>query len=115
MWCTRVDSLGVNACNDGSCHAPSPAGVHPVSSLSVPHRVASAAAVFCGRYGDVTRLADDRGVFRQTLYREAHAVARALGPDRPNAVRADLRQRLAQAQAEQARLEQRLARAIVLN
>ena len=52
-----------------------------MSSISVPHRVASAAAVLCGRYGDVTRLAHERGVFRQTLYREAHAVARALDPD----------------------------------
>jgi hypothetical protein len=83
--------------------------------LSVPQRVASAAAVFCGRHGDVTRLARERGVFRQTLYREAHAAARALDPDRANAVLADLRQRLAQAQAEQARLERQLARALVLD
>jgi hypothetical protein len=84
-----------------------------MSSLSVPERIASAAAVFCGHYGDVTHLAHDRGVFRQTLYRQAHAVARALDPDR--AALADLRLRLAQALAEQARLRLQLARAIVLD
>ena len=83
--------------------------------LSVPQRVASAAAVLCGRYGDVTRLAQQRGVFRQTLYRQAHAVARALDPDRANAALADLRQRLAQAQAQQTRLQQQRALATVLD
>jgi hypothetical protein len=86
-----------------------------MSSLSVPTKIASAAAVFCGRYGDVTRLAIDRGVFRQSLYREAHAVARALDPDPGNAALADLRQRLALALAECRRLQQQLARAIVLD
>jgi hypothetical protein len=76
-----------------------------VSSISIPHRVARAAAVFCGRHGDVTRLAQGRGVFRQTLSREARAVARALDRDHANAARADLRQRLAQAQAELACLK----------
>jgi hypothetical protein len=86
-----------------------------VSSLSVPQRVASAHAVFGGRYGDVTRLAKDRGIFRQTLYREAHAVARALDPDPGNAVLAELRQRLGQALAERTRLQQQLAQATVLD
>ena len=82
--------------------------------LSVPQRVASAAAVFCGRYGDVTRLAQQRGVFRQTLYREAHAVARALDPQPAHAAQADGRQRLAQAQAEPTRLPQQRAQATVM-
>jgi hypothetical protein len=110
-----VDSWGVNNCNDGSYHAPSAAGVPPMCILSVPQRVASAAAVFCGRYGDVTRLAHQRGVFRQTLYREAHAVARALDPEPVPPAQADWRQRLAQAQAEQTRLRQQLAQATVLD
>ena len=37
-------------------------------------RIASAAAVFCGRYGDVSRYARQRGVCRQRVYREAHWV-----------------------------------------
>src|SRR3954469_13067168 len=99
----------------GTTTPPSSAGVHPMSNLSVPLRLASAAAVFCGRYGDVTHLANDRGVFRQTLYREAHAVARALDPDPDSAVLAQLRQRLAQALAEQTRLQQQLAQATVVD
>jgi hypothetical protein len=83
--------------------------------LSVPQRVASAAAVFCGRYGDVTRLAQQRGVFRQTLYREAHAVARALDPPPAPAAQADGRHRLAQAQAEPTSLKQQRAQATVLD
>src|SRR5262249_29653840 len=61
------------------------------------------------------RLAGQRGVFRQTLYRQAHAVARALNPDRANAALADCHRRLAQAQAEQARLEQQLQQATVVD
>ena len=86
-----------------------------MSSLSVPQRVASAAAVFCGRYGDVTRLANGRGASRQAVYRQARGVARALDPRPAKAALADLRQRLAQAQAEQARLRQRLAQATLLD
>jgi hypothetical protein len=85
----------------------------PLGILSVPQRVASAAAVFCSRYGDVTRLAPQRGVFRQTLSREAHAVARVLDPQPANAALADLRQRLAQALAQQTRLKQQRAPATV--
>ena len=87
----------------------------PLCILSVPQHVASAAAVLCGRYGDVTRRAQQRGVFRQTLYREAHAVARALDPQPAHAAQEDWRQRLAQAQAELTRLKQQLAQATVLD
>ena len=34
-------------------------------------RLASAAAVLCGRYGEVSRCAQERGVCRQWIYREA--------------------------------------------
>jgi hypothetical protein len=86
-----------------------------VPSLSVCQRLASAAAVFCGRHGDVTRLAGDRGVFRQTLYREADAAARALDPAGAGTALADLRRLLAAAQAEQARLQRRLRQALVVD
>src|SRR2546421_8957385 len=78
--------------------------------LSVPQRLASAAAVSCGRYGDVTRPARRRGVFRQALSREAHAVARALDP-RP--APADGHHRLAPARAQRTRLPQPLTQATV--
>ena len=34
-------------------------------------RIASAFFVFCGQYGDVSRYAQERGVCRQWVYREA--------------------------------------------
>jgi hypothetical protein len=62
-------------------HTPwHPAGVHPLSTLAFPTPLASAAAVFCGGHGDVTRLARRRGTCRQTLSREARAVAQAVAP-----------------------------------
>jgi len=64
-----------------------------VSSIPAPQRLASAAAVFHGRHGDVTALARRRGVHRQRLYREAHAAHAALQDD-PAPRRRRLRQRL---------------------
>jgi hypothetical protein len=46
--------------------------------VAIPEPIASAAAVFFGRHGDVCRRARQRGVCRQRLYREAHAVVAAL-------------------------------------
>ena len=45
---------------------------------TIPQRVASAFAVLCGRYGDVTEMAKDREQSRQSLYREAERVAEAV-------------------------------------
>ncbi len=45
---------------------------------TIPQRVASAFAVLCGQYGDVTHLARDREQSRQSLYREAQQVANAV-------------------------------------
>jgi hypothetical protein len=49
-----------------------------VLSIAAFPRIASAAVVLGGRYGAVTQLARQRGVCRQTLYREAHAVVAAV-------------------------------------
>jgi hypothetical protein len=49
-----------------------------MSTLTLPPAIASAAAVFLGRHGDVSRLARQRHVHRQTLYRQAHALVRSL-------------------------------------
>jgi hypothetical protein len=49
-----------------------------VNSIAAVPRIASAAAVLWGRHGAVTHLAQQRGVRRQTLYREAHAVVAAV-------------------------------------
>lgn len=78
-------------------------------------RIASAYAVHFGRYGDVTRLAQQRGVCRQWLYREAAHVVTAL--DRRTRQREidHLRQRVRDLERHTAVLEQRLAQAVVLD
>jgi hypothetical protein len=54
------------------------AGVTPVYSVDTQQRLASVHVVFFGQYGDVTELATQRGQSRQSLYRQAHGVARCL-------------------------------------
>src|SRR5580693_3977089 len=56
---------------------PSSAGVHPMYSLHTQQQLASVEAVFFGPYGAVTQLARQRPCSRQTLYRQAHALAHA--------------------------------------
>jgi hypothetical protein len=77
--------------------------------------LASAAVVWYGRHGAVTRQAAQRGVPRQTLYREAHAVVRALDAPPRQAEGLRLRQQVADLQAQVAHLQRRLARAVVLD
>ena len=45
---------------------------------TIPQRIASAFAVLCGQYGDVTKMAEGRERSRQSLYREAEHVANAV-------------------------------------
>ena len=92
-----------------------------MSSLVVPPPLASAAAVFCGPRGAVSRLAHQRGTSRQRLYREAKAVAGAIDPRRQAArcaaqgrQRDRLRAELARCRAELTRLRQQLRGASVL-
>jgi hypothetical protein len=77
-------------------------------SVTVPDRLASASAVFCGPRGAVSSQAMRRGVSRQRLYRQAHSVLRDLdaSPHRPELARlrqlvADLQTRLRLLQAAQ--------------
>src|SRR4051794_28068995 len=86
-----------------------------MSSLLAPPPIASAAAVWCGPHGAVARLARQRGVFRQTLYREAHAVADALGPHTNSSLAEDLRGRLAALKDSADRLRRQLRRAVVID
>jgi hypothetical protein len=50
---------------------------------TIPQRVASAFAVLCGQYGDVTTMAKGREQSRQSLYREAETVVEAVNGLRP--------------------------------
>src|SRR5882724_7045959 len=69
-----VDNSRRDVCNRGCDPSIGLDGVSPMSTI--PQRIASAFAVLCGRYGDVTEMANnDREQSRQSLYREAQQVA----------------------------------------
>src|SRR4051812_9071017 len=53
---------------------PRSASTERVSMPTIPQRIATAFAVFCGQYGDITEMARDREQSRQSLYREAERV-----------------------------------------
>jgi hypothetical protein len=79
---------------------------------TIPQRIASAFAVLCGRYGDVTEMANDRECSRQSLYREAERVAEAIDGTMAQARIEELQRQLAERQAEVQALETRLKHAV---
>src|SRR6516164_2101406 len=84
-----------------------------MSIVAPEHQIASAFFVLYGKYGDVTRYAQQRGVSRQWLYREAEALRKGLATAQQQI--ATLRQQLRQAHQQQAALEARLTQAVVLD
>ena len=79
---------------------------------TIPQRIASAFAVLCGRYGDVTKMAEDRERSRQSLYREAEQVANAVDGAAAQARIDDLQRQLAEQRAEVHALQERLKHAV---
>jgi predicted RNase H-like nuclease (RuvC/YqgF family) len=79
---------------------------------TIPHRIASAFAVLCGQYGDVTKMAHDREHSRQSLYREAEQVAEAVDGAAAQARIEELQRQLTERQAEVEALEKRLRHAV---
>jgi hypothetical protein len=79
---------------------------------TIPQRIASAFAVLCGQYGDVTEMAHDREQSRQSLYREAQQVAEAVDGAATQARIEDLQRQLTEQQAEVEALVKRLKRAV---
>ena len=79
---------------------------------TIRQRIASAFAVFCGQYGDVTEMARSREQSRQSLYREAEQVADAVDGAGAQAQIDELRRLLAERQAEVNALETRLKHAV---
>ena len=67
---------------------------------TIPQRIASAFAVLCGQYGDVTEMAKDREQSRQSLYREAEQVVEAVDGAAAQAQIDELQRQLAERQAE---------------
>ena len=79
---------------------------------TIPQRIASAFAVLCGRYGDVTEMAQDREQSRQSLYREAEQVVDAVDGAAAQARIDELQRQLAEQQAEVQALQERLKHAV---
>jgi hypothetical protein len=79
---------------------------------TIPQRIASAFAVFCGQYGDITKLAEDREQSRQSLYREAEQVANAVDGAAAQARIDELQQQLAEQRTEVQAFQERLKHAV---
>jgi hypothetical protein len=79
---------------------------------TIPQRIASAFAVLCGQYGDVTKMAQDREQSRQSLYREAEQVAHAVDGAAAQARIDELQRQLAEQRAEVQTLRGRLKHAV---
>jgi hypothetical protein len=78
---------------------------------TIPQRIASAFAVLCGRYGDVTQMAIDREQSRQSLYREAEQVADAVDGTAAQSRIDQLQRQLAEQRTEVQALQERLRHA----
>ena len=78
----------------------------------IPRRIASAFAVLCGQYGDVTAMARDREQSRQSLYREAEQVVESVDGAEAQAQIDELRRHLDERQAEVNALRERLKHAV---
>jgi type IV secretory pathway VirJ component len=78
---------------------------------TISQRIASAFAVLCGQYGDVTQMAIDREQSRQSLYREAEQVANAVDGTAAQSRIDELQRQLAERHAEVQVLQERLRHA----
>jgi hypothetical protein len=76
-------------------------------------RIASAFFVIHGQYGDVSRYAQERGVCRQWVYREAGWVRQVLSDGQQELE--SLRSRVRQLEQRQTELEELLARSVVID
>ena len=79
---------------------------------TIPQRIASAFAVLCGQYGDVTRMAEDREQSRQSLYREAEQVVAAMDGVAAQTRITALEQQVTQLQALVQQLQARQERSV---
>ena len=83
--------------------------------VAPPQRIASAFTVIFGNYGDVSRFAQERGVCRQWVYREAAWVLATLAGTPWRQAIATLQPQVRQAQQRIAELECCLQQAVVLD
>jgi hypothetical protein len=83
--------------------------------VAPPDRLASAAIVFFGHYGAISRYAQQRDVSRQRLYREADSVLRDLDPATHHQPIACLQQPLADCQTRLQQCQAQLSQAGVID
>jgi TolA-binding protein len=105
-----VDNSLQKVCNRGGCTRP--ALIERPVMPTIPQGIASAFAVLCGRYGDITRMAHDRQQSRQSLYREAQQTIDTVDGTAAQARIADLQQQIAGLQSQVHELQQRLEQAV---
>jgi hypothetical protein len=79
---------------------------------TIPQRIASAFAVLCGQYGDLTQMAKDREQSRQSLYREAEQVVASVDGAATQAEIDALKRQLDERQAVVNALQERLRHAV---
>jgi hypothetical protein len=83
--------------------------------VALEQRIASAYTVFAGPHGAVCRLARQRGVSRQCVYREAHGVEQAIEQSDWQSEKQNLQQRVAELERHNQQLQKRLAQAVVID
>ena len=83
--------------------------------VTVYQRLASAWAVFFGKYGDVTHQATARGQSRQALYREASQVVGAVSGEKVEAKVVELEQRVGELTAQLQERDERLRFAVEIS
>src|SRR3954471_8077033 len=103
-----VDHSLQDVFNRGGCTRP--ALIERPVMPTTPQRIASAFAVLCGRYGDVTRMAHDRQQSRQSLDRQAEQVIDAVDGTAAQARVAGLEEQVAQLRSQVHDLQLRLDR-----
>jgi hypothetical protein len=83
--------------------------------VAAPDRLGSASVVFFGQRGDISRYAQQRGVSRQRLYREADRVLRDLDPTVQQQPLARLQQTIVDLQTRLQRCQDELSKAVVID
>ena len=86
-----------------------------MTKVDLPPVLASACIVLAGSHGSITRHARQRGVSRQTLYREAAFVLTAIRGEAVRARLQQLEQTVGQLQQQVRHLQQQLAQAVLID
>jgi len=86
-----------------------------MSIVSSHRRIGSAFVVICGQYGDVSQFAQEHGISRQWVYREAKQVTATLEGTSTRQQIEELQAEVATLRQQLVELQRRLAKAVVLD